>query len=112
MEPGRKGYIVLWIFMGLILFITILYPLFGGTLRYQIGNAISTILIKVGGFLILIGTVILVIGVIMLFAFGIGSGALKPMIFGFFLIVLGLILVDPMSTSYFTQGTEAPKGYH
>ena len=112
MERGRKGYIVLWIFMGIILFITILYPIFGVNLKYQIGTIISTILLKIGGILIMLGTIILIVGVIMLFISGTGSGALKPMLLGFFLIVLGIILIDPMSTSYFTQGRAAPKGYH
>ncbi len=112
MEGGKKGYIVLWIFMGIILFITILYPIFGINLKYQIGTAISTTLIKLGSILIMVGTIILILGFIMLFISGTGSGALKPMLIGFFLIVLGVILIDPMGTSYFTQGREAPKGYH
>jgi hypothetical protein len=112
MGEGMKGGTILWLFIGIILFITILYPIFGTNLRYQVGYTVDTTLIRIGRIMIFIGAIILILGVIMLFISGFGLRALKPMLLGFILIVLGTMLIDPMSSYSLTYGRQAPKGYH
>lgn len=109
-QKGKRGSKVFWIFFGIVAFVAIYFPFFGGNLRYQIGNFVSGIFDQVGLFLLFGGLILLGIGFIKMF-----TGSLK----GIKLALLGVILIwvslnffNPGLWGIVTHGKEVPQGYH
>ena len=101
------------IFVGIILFIALYFPLMGQSLRYDFGRVFSYIFDKAGTACLYFGVIFLLLGVLSFF--------FKSPLRGFKLILLGIIMLS--FASYFLYpgtigagssgtGKPAPKGYH
>ena len=115
-NKGRSTKLISWIFLGILGFVTIIFPFFMPNLRYQASilfsgvfeNTIDTI----GTICTTIGAFILVFGLLSLFCGRSGSG-LKIMITGVFLLIIGTSLTG-FNFFSFIEGPDAPsmsKGY-
>ena len=115
-DGKRNSTIILWVFIGIIGFIAIIFPFFMPNLRYKasilfsgvFGNIINTI----GTICTTLGIFMLVFGLLSLFCGRSGSG-LKVMIMGVFLVIIGTSITG-FSFFTFIEGTDAPpisKGY-
>ena len=107
----KRGSSILWIFFGIIGFIAIYFPLFGGNLRFTTGMYFSRIFTLAGTVCRTLGIIILAWGFLMLICTH-SFKSLKIMLFGFFLLILGSFFLEPGTIGVITDGKAVPKGYH
>ena len=107
----KGGSSILWVFFGIIGFLAIFFPFFGGNLRYTTGTHLSRIFTLAGTVCSTLGIIILAWGFLMLICTH-SFKSLKIMFFGFFLLMLGSLFLEPGTFGVITDGKAVPKGYH
>ena len=105
-----KGKFVFMLFFGMLGFITIYFPLFGGTLRYQTGAAFSSVFSIIGGLCNWIGWMLMGWGLLLVFAGRIGGVVI--MISGAFLLIIAGWMLNPYSIGASATGRPATPGFH
>jgi hypothetical protein len=107
----KNGSSILWVFFGIIGFLLIYFPLFGGNLRYTTGTFFSGIFTIAGTICCTLGILLLAWGFLTLICTR-SFKALFIMLFGFFLLMLGSFFLEPGTLGMITDGKKVPKGYH
>lgn len=107
----KKNNFILWVFFGIIGFILIYFPFFGSNLKYTTGSFFSGVFKLIGTVCYTFGILLLVWGFLTLICFR-SLSAIKIMLIGFILILIGNFWLDPGTFGIITQGKEVPKGYH
>ncbi len=107
----KKGNSILWIFFGVIGFITIYFPLFGSNLRFTVGTFFSQAFTTLGTICLTLGLIIMVWGFLMLLCAR-SMKAISVMLVGFFLMLLGSFFLEPANLGVISNGESVPKGYH
>jgi len=110
-DEEKKSNSVLWVFFGIIGFIAIYYPLFGGNLRYTTGAFFSNIFHTIGIVCCTLGVLIIVWGFLILICTK-SMKAISLMLFGFVLILIGSFWLEPGTMGTITHGEAVPRGYH
>ncbi|MFX0071301.1 MAG: hypothetical protein ACFFAO_09445 [Candidatus Hermodarchaeota archaeon] len=111
MSEEKKTQWIYLFFFGIIIFITIFFPLFGGSLRSDFGLVLSKLYYVIGTILVFVG-ILLILG-------GILSLVCKRPLIGIFSMIMGAIVLAfagyflyPGTTGSGASGTDAPSGYH
>ena len=107
----KGGSSILWVFFGIIVFLAIYFPLFGGNLRYTTGSFFSGIFKTAGNVCCTLGILLLAWGFLTLICTR-SFKAISIMLFGFFLLMLGNFLLEPGTFGVISDGKVVPKGYH
>jgi len=107
----KRGNSILLIFFGIIGFLLIYFPLFGGTLRFTIGSFFSGIFKIAGTICTTLGILLLAWGFLTLICTR-SFKAISIMLFGFFLLMLGSFFLEPGTFGIISNGKAVPKGYH
>ncbi len=110
-ETKSKANIIFWAFFGIIAFITIYFPLYGGSLRFETGSLISQVLDVFGQGCRVIGFLFMIWGLFGLLC-GSKSRAVSLMIMGFMLFMISSYIINPGSVFYAINDKELPAGYH
>ncbi len=107
----NKSNYIFWVFLIIIGFVAIYYPLFGSDLRFTADRYFSSIFRAVGIVCYTIGVLMLVWGILTLFCTR-SFKAIGIMLVGFFLIIVASFWFEPATFGIFTHGKEVPKMYH
>lgn len=109
-QQGRRGSNALWIFMGILAFCLVFFPILGLNLTYYIGSTVTSFFVQLGSILSFIGNIFFGIGIICLFIDR--KKGIKYLIIGVILIIGAMIFIDPFNLGIFTGENPIPKGYH
>ena len=102
-----------WIFIAIVFFIAIFMPIYGTTLRYEVGNTLRYTFSAIGELCLSVGAVITGLSVL----FSITSRKkfyLKSFIFGIVLLWIGAFMTDTQFSffGYLFGANNPPQGYH
>lgn len=100
-----------WILFGILGFIVIYFPFFGGNLRYQMSGTLSATTNYFGTIFYKIGMFVLVWGILSLFCTG-GKRGISVMIIGCLILVISMYFLNPGTIGSLSGGKSLPKGYH
>jgi hypothetical protein len=99
------------IFLLIILFIAVYYPLRGGNLQFEFGVLFRNIYYTIGMYVLFFGVIFMLVGILAFFSH-------RPLS-GFFFLLLGVIFMaisgyffNPTGSGASGNGTEVPRGYH
>ena len=107
----KKNNFILIFFFGIIGFILIYFPFFGSNLRYTTGTFFSGVFRLIGTVCYTFGVLLLAWGFLTLICFR-SLSAIKIMLIGFFLVLIGSFWLDPGTFGLITNGKVISKGYH
>jgi len=107
----KKNNFILVFFFCIIGFILIYFPFFGSSLRFTTGSFFSRVFTIIGTACYTFGFILLIWGFLTLICFR-SLSAIKIMLVGFFLILIGNFWLDPGTFAIITDGKTVPKGYH
>lgn len=101
-----------WVFLGIILIIAIVIPMYGTTWRYDVSITLRMLFSAVGEICLTIGSGLTLLSV--LFFFGSRKFYLKAFIFGIVLLWIGAFMTDTQFSLFgYLFGANAPaQGYH
>ncbi|MGB5912904.1 MAG: hypothetical protein WBH31_17070 [Promethearchaeia archaeon] len=109
-RQGRRGSNVFWIFMGVLAFCLVFFPILGINLTYYIGSTVTSFFVQLGSILSFIGNIFFGVGIICLFIDR--NKGIKYLIIGAILIIGAMIFIDPLNLGIFTGKNTIPQGYH
>jgi len=108
-DGRRRSSKIKWITIGVFVFALFVFPYFGSNLRYLISSSLSP-LKSVGTLLQTLGLLITVLGIICVFLSS--RRAIKIILIGILMVVIGLFLSNPLNLSSFFFGRSNSRGYH
>ncbi|MHA1294546.1 MAG: hypothetical protein ACTSQJ_18045 [Promethearchaeota archaeon] len=103
---------IFWFFFGIITFIAIYFPFFGGNLRFSVGSSLSAVFHILGKISFSIGSLMMIWGLFTLLCTRSIKSGIPLMVIGFLLCLFGSYLLDPSIIGFSTFGKEVPQGYH
>ena len=106
-DKKKSNNLALFILFGIIAFIAIYFPLFGGNLRFATGNAISFVFNEIGTICLTFGTLMMVWGFCLVVSTK-STRYVGMMVVGFILVYLGGFLIAPGTFG----SPDVPQGYH
>jgi len=109
-RQGRRGSNVFWIFMGVLAFCLVFFPILGINLTYYIGSTVTSFFVQLGSILSFIGNIFIGVGIICFFIDR--KKGIKYLIIGAILIIGAMIFIDPLNLGIFTGKNPIPEGYH
>ncbi len=101
--------LVLYIFIGIGLFVLVIFPLYGSSWRYEIGKIFSMIFNMIGVLLVFSGVICCLCGIFNFFNHR-PIKALGLFFMGFILLTFGGFFLS--SGTFRTGGHQVPQGYH
>ena len=99
-----------WIFLGIVIFISVFIPLFAPNLRYQVGRVFTSVFDFVGGICFYGGILLLIWGLAGLFC-GKNFRSVKLLILGILMLWIAAFLLEP-SAGFGFWNAIGFKGYH
>ena len=109
-QEGRRGSTVLWVFIGILAFCLVFFPVLGINLTYYIGSTVTSFFVQLGSILSFIGNIFFGIGIICLFIDR--KKGIKYLLIGAILIIGAMIFIDPLNLGIFSGKNPIPEGYH
>jgi hypothetical protein len=107
----RNVNITCLIFLAILIFMLVFFPLSGGNWRFEIGVIFSQIYHSVGTMLLYFGIIFILLGIMSLCSKNIYQGFLM-IIIGVLLFSISGFLLNPGTFGASNTGREVPKGYH
>ena len=109
----RRSHKLQWIFMAIILFVVVFVPIYGTTLRYDVGITLRMFFSSFGDICLTMGAALVILSIL----FSLLSRRkfyLKSFIFGIILLWVGAFLTDTQFTifGYLFGGNNPDPGYY
>jgi len=109
-KSGEGSKKIFWVFFLIILFILVIFPIFGTSMRYRTGTTFSKTFALIGIVSFTLGLLIIAWGILMLFCTR-SFKAIGVMLVGFCLVVVGSLFANPGLFGIVAHGEEVPRGY-
>jgi hypothetical protein len=114
---GRRSSKVIWIIIGIFVFVLFVFPYFGSNFRYLISSNLSPL--KIAGALLQTCGVIFTVGGVCGMLMSISGGArgiskrsIKIALIGILIVAIGLFLSNPLNLASLFTGGSPGRGYH
>ena len=108
-KQGRRGSPILWIFIGVLAFCLVFFPLLGVNLSYYIGTTVTSFFAQIGTILGFIGNLLIAVGAVYFFIDR--RKGIKYLLIAVIFIIGGMFFLDPLNFGYFDWNI-TQQGYH